>query len=60
MIDKHAAHERIIFERLKSRNCRQYSQMLMQGVKVLLTADEFSALEANQELLGDLGFEFDF
>ena len=60
MIDKHAAHERIIFERLRSRNCRQYSQMLMTGVKVLLTADEFSALESNTELLADLGFEFDF
>ena len=60
MIDKHAAHERIIFERLKSRNCRQYSQQLLTGVKVLLTGDEFSALETNQELLADLGFTFDF
>lgn len=60
MIDKHAAHERIIFERLKSRNCRQYSQMLMNGIKVLLTGDEFSALEANTELLADMGFVFDF
>ena len=59
MIDKHAAHERIIFERLKSRNCRQYSQQLLTGVKVLLTGDEFSALETNQELLADLGFTFD-
>lgn len=60
MIDKHAAHERIIFERLKSRNCRQYSQKLLTGIKVLLTADEFSAMEDNQELLEDLGFAFDF
>lgn len=60
MIDKHAAHERIIFERLKSRNCRQYSQQLLTGVRVLLTGDEFSALETNQELLADLGFAFDF
>ncbi|WP_024861649.1 DNA mismatch repair endonuclease MutL [Ruminococcus flavefaciens] len=60
MIDKHAAHERIIFERLKSRNCKQYSQQLLTGVKVLLTGDEFSALETNQELLADLGFTFDF
>ena len=60
MIDKHAAHERIIFERLKSRNCRQYSQMLMNEIKVLLTGDEFSALEANTELLADMGFVFDF
>ena len=60
MIDKHAAHERILFEKLKSRNCRQYSQQLLTGVKVLLTGDEFSALETNQELLADMGFAFDF
>lgn len=60
MIDKHAAHERIIFERLKARNCRQYSQRLLTGISVLLTAEEFAAMESNTELLGDMGFEFDF
>lgn len=60
IIDKHAAHERIIFERLKSRNCRQYMQMLMTDIKVLLTADEFSAMMENTELLADMGFMFDF
>ncbi len=60
MIDKHAAHERIIFERLKSRNCRQYSQRLLVGIKLLLTAEEIDALENNTELLEDMGFAFDF
>lgn len=60
IIDKHAAHERIIFERLKSRNCRQYMQMLMTDIKVLLTADEVSAMQENTELLADMGFMFDF
>lgn len=60
MIDKHAAHERIIFERLKSRNCRQYSQKLLIGVKQLLTSEEIDALENNTELLEDMGFVFDF
>ncbi len=60
IIDKHAAHERIIFERLKSRNCRQYMQMLLTDIKVLLTADEFSAMMENTELLADMGFMFDF
>lgn len=60
IIDKHAAHERIIFERLKSRNCRQYMQMLMTDIRVLLTADEVSAMQENTELLADMGFMFDF
>lgn len=60
MIDKHAAHERIIFERLKSRNCRQYSQKLLVGIKLLLTGEEIDALENNSGLLEDMGFAFDF
>ncbi|MBQ9956488.1 MAG: DNA mismatch repair endonuclease MutL [Ruminococcus sp.] len=60
MIDKHAAHERIIFERLKSRNCRQYSQMLITESRVLLSMNEFDAMQNNTELLADMGFEFDF
>ncbi|MBR4627040.1 MAG: DNA mismatch repair endonuclease MutL [Ruminococcus sp.] len=60
MIDKHAAHERIIFEDLKSRNCRQYSQGLITGVKLLLAGDDITALEENTALLEDLGFTFDF
>ena len=59
MIDKHAAHERIIYERLKSRNCRQYSQALLTGIKLLLTAEEIDAIENNTELLEDMGFAFD-
>jgi len=60
IIDKHAAHERIIFERLKSRNCRQYSQKLLTPVKILLTSEEIDLMESNTELLEDLGFECDF
>lgn len=60
MIDKHAAHERIIFERLKSRNCKQFSQLVMNGSSVLLSENEITALENNTELLSDMGFAFDF
>lgn len=60
IIDKHAAHERIIFENLKDRNCRQYSQKLLVGIKLLMTAEEIDALETNTELLEDMGFVFDF
>ncbi|MDE5936575.1 MAG: hypothetical protein K2G83_04120 [Ruminococcus sp.] len=60
IVDKHAAHERIIFERLKSRNCKQYSQGLITEVKILLVSEEADIMENNVELLDDLGFVFDF
>ena len=60
IIDKHAAHERIIFERLKSRNCKQYSQVLLTEIKILLVSEEVDVMEDNTELLANLGFEFDF
>lgn len=60
IIDKHASHERIIFERLKSRNCRQYTQILITEIKILLTSEEIGVMEENTELLADMGFVFDF
>ncbi len=60
IIDKHAAHERVIFEKLRRDNCRQYQQMLLEPCRVLLTLDEFSAMEENTALLERLGFTFDF
>ncbi len=60
IIDKHAAHERVIFEKLRRDNCKQYRQMLLAPCRVLLTLDEFSVMEENTELLERLGFAFDF
>ena len=60
IIDKHAAHERIIFERLKSRNCRQYTQILITEIRILFTSEEAGIMEENNELLSDMGFIFDF
>ncbi len=60
LIDKHAAHERIIFEKLRQQNCEQYQQSLLAPCKVLLTLEEFSVMEENPDLLNRLGFQFDF
>lgn len=60
MVDKHAAHERIIFERLRRGNGRQYSQALLTGIKILLTTEEIDIIENNVEILENMGFVFDF
>ncbi len=60
IFDKHAAHERVLFERLKSGSARQYRQMLMTPAKTLLASDEIDALQNNTELLAGMGFSFDF
>ena len=62
IIDKHAAHERIIFEDLKrSRECdgRVASQPLLLPVTVILTADEYSAAEEYHFELESIGFEIE-
>ena len=61
VIDKHAAHERVIFEDLKkSRECdgRVASQALLLPISVSLTPDELSAAEEFSEELLSVGFEF--
>ena len=59
-IDKHAAHERIIFERLKAQNNQGHSQMLVSGAKILLSEAEYNAMTENEDTLRNMGFEFDF
>ena len=59
IIDKHAAHERILFERFRRRECKD-RQTLLTPVRILLTADEISALQEQAETLEGCGFTFDF
>ena len=59
LIDKHAAHERMIFDRLKQSDRRAMAQTLLEGVTLRLSAEEQGLLEQNGELLSELGFEIE-
>ena len=59
LIDKHAAHERILFEKLRSNPTDITSQSLLAPIPVRLRADAAAQLLAKQELLEELGFEID-
>lgn len=57
LIDKHAAHERILFEKLAQAYGEVPAQMLLVPVQVNLTAAEKQALLQNVDLLNDAGLE---
>lgn len=57
-IDKHAAHERMNFERFKEQATVE-TQMLLAPVVVNLTKDEFIAISENVELIKKCGFELE-
>jgi DNA mismatch repair protein MutL len=59
LIDKHACHERMIFDRLRSQEAPEMVQRLL--VPVILRPDSAEAeiLEEKAELLRNLGFEID-
>lgn len=59
LIDKHAAHERMIFDRLKSQAREIMAQSLLCPVTLTLSPEDGELLENNGELLSELGFEIE-
>ncbi len=59
LIDKHAAHERMLFDRLRSREGALMSQTLLSPALLRLGPEEQELLEKNGELLQELGFELE-
>lgn len=55
LLDKHAAHERIIFDELKKSE-KPHRQMLLTPVSVSLSADEYDAVLDNLELINSSGY----
>ncbi len=59
LIDKHAAHERILFDKLKANQDAISSQTLLTPIPVRLSAEAKAELLANKAVLDELGFEID-
>ena len=59
LIDKHAAHERILFEKLKANQESISAQALIKPVVCHLSPEGAAALLTNKALLEELGFELE-
>ena len=59
LIDKHAAHERILFEKLKANQESISSQALLSPMSCPMNPESCGILLSNQELLETLGFEIE-
>ncbi len=58
-IDKHAAHERLIYEDLMSKKGKDYAQVLLEPIVVTLSKDEYDAVINNLNLFINAGFDID-
>ena len=56
IIDKHAAHERMLFEKLRTNGGDIETQMLLAPVTVTLSKEEYSAVLDNLDLLDKAGY----
>ncbi len=56
LVDKHAAHERIIFEKLKENAGENESQNLLSPLVITLEKNEYSAITQNTDLLSKVGY----
>ncbi len=56
-LDKHAAHERILFEDLKKTDAPMMAQVLLAPIRAVLTKEESGALLDNRQLLTRYGYE---
>ena len=61
VIDKHAAHERIIFEELRTKMAKTEidSQLIMVPIEVMLTSDEVQALTDYKIEIEKIGFNIE-
>ena len=59
LIDKHAAHERILYEQLKAAHAETSRQVLLEPLPLPLSREEAAALWEHRNLLEQAGFVID-
>ncbi len=56
LVDKHAAHERMLFNELVKNDTRRSTQILLTPITVTLSKEEYSAVLDNLDMLMQAGF----
>ncbi|UYN91790.1 MAG: DNA mismatch repair endonuclease MutL [Anaerolineales bacterium] len=59
LVDQHAAHERVLFERFRSQRQQLGSQILLEPVTVQLPAAQAELLESQLDTLRELAFDIE-
>ena len=59
LVDKHAAHERVVFEQLKKGGKATAPQALLQPITVTLLQSDYGAVVDKIETINDMGFEME-
>ncbi len=59
LIDKHAAHERIVFNKLLETSDNPISQYLIESCVIELDSDDYESIVSNADLLRSMGFEIE-
>lgn len=59
LVDQHAAHERVLYERFSAQKAEMGSQKLLEPEVVELNASQADLLESQLDLMNGLGFEIE-
>ena len=59
IIDKHAAHERMIYERLKKERGAGFTQVLLQPITVTLNKNDYESAISNLDMFKECAFDIE-